>query len=479
MNIGSFPHPLPAHSRTVTVPVVTPKPITAERVPQNPFMAPNGRSNMHNDAYMSDTYNWAGPNGGVVEIRYSPMLGECPTLTFNAQGQIISLYIGLSKGGNKSDATRELCMIDPETLGVLTTYTLPSGGGGSTNFGGGGYFYLNHLGQAVVPTADQQVLIVDIINDPPAFSLNRSFPLGSVIGDANASLQSALPDWSGRIWWVTDTGAVGYTDPDSGLSRAITLPSQKIGNSFSIDETGGVFIVSDCAMYRFDVAASGEDPQCTWSCTYDRGSLTKPGQQNFGSGTTPTLVGASYCGITDNADPQMHVVVYRRERDFDGDRKVCEVPVFKASESDTENSLIGYTGTYFVENNYGYTGSVAQETGPVTPGMAKVRFDGPVRSGCVAWENDAVVIPSVVSKLSLADGLLYTYTLEIDEHGRRNWFITTIDSETGNVVYKVFAGSGQAYDNHYASLYIGPDGTVYVPLQAGIVSLRQAQREKR
>jgi hypothetical protein len=42
-------------TKTVTVPLFTPKPITAEPVPQNPSLASNGRSNMHNDAYMSDT----------------------------------------------------------------------------------------------------------------------------------------------------------------------------------------------------------------------------------------------------------------------------------------------------------------------------------------------------------------------------------------------------------------------------------------
>jgi hypothetical protein len=32
-------------------------------VPQHPFLAPNGRSNMHNDSYMTDTYEIDGPCG--------------------------------------------------------------------------------------------------------------------------------------------------------------------------------------------------------------------------------------------------------------------------------------------------------------------------------------------------------------------------------------------------------------------------------
>src|SRR5436853_101394 len=32
------------------------------KVPSNPFMAPNGRSNLHNDAYQTDTYLTPGPS---------------------------------------------------------------------------------------------------------------------------------------------------------------------------------------------------------------------------------------------------------------------------------------------------------------------------------------------------------------------------------------------------------------------------------
>ncbi len=97
----STAHPVPRHNRTVTVPVFTPKPITAEPVPQNPFLAPNGRSNMHCDAYMSDTYTWAGPNGGTLEFKFGPLLGECATLTFNSAGRIIGGYAGLSMKGKQ------------------------------------------------------------------------------------------------------------------------------------------------------------------------------------------------------------------------------------------------------------------------------------------------------------------------------------------------------------------------------------------
>ena len=133
----------------------------------------------------------------------------------------------------------------------------------------------------------------------------------------------------------------------------MTPAPEQIGNSFAVDETGGVFIASNYAMYRFDVAVTGDAPTITWCYSYDRGLSQKPGEENYGTGTTPTREvrkpGSSYCGITDNAFPMMHVVVYHRDKDYAGDRIVCEVPVFPPGFSDTENSLIGYTGNFFVE----------------------------------------------------------------------------------------------------------------------------------
>ena len=41
--------------------------VHAPAVPQHPFMAPNGRSNLHDDAYQTNTYTWSGPLGNGME----------------------------------------------------------------------------------------------------------------------------------------------------------------------------------------------------------------------------------------------------------------------------------------------------------------------------------------------------------------------------------------------------------------------------
>src|SRR5256885_16630885 len=93
------------------------------------------------------------------------------------------------------------------------------------------------------------------------------------------------------------------------------------------------------------------EPVVTWREEYDRGSRLKPGQTNFGSGTTPTLMGTRWVAITDNADPQMHVVVYWRAASIAGPRLLCAVPGFAPGMSATENSLIGTRDPLLVGDN--------------------------------------------------------------------------------------------------------------------------------
>ena len=67
------PTPIPQNpSDLAAVPAFIGSPAKASRVsaptvPQNPFMAPNGRSNLHDDAYMTNTYLWSGPLGNSME----------------------------------------------------------------------------------------------------------------------------------------------------------------------------------------------------------------------------------------------------------------------------------------------------------------------------------------------------------------------------------------------------------------------------
>lgn len=449
----------------------TPERTRAYRVPQHPFMAPNGRSNIHDDAYQSDAYAQLGPLGRAPEVLSTLQAAECASLTFDGAGRIVAICVGVEGP--------RLVMMDAATLEVLASMPLPprtGGGGGSpfSDFSGGGYFYLDQLDRAVVPTNTRQIWVVGETTTPlgaPGFAVERTYDLAAAVplGDG---IVSVLPDWSGRLWFVTLGGIVGTVDPDSGVVASRALAGEKIGNSFAVDETGGVYIVTDHSLYRFDATATGA-PGATWREIYDRGTRLKPGQTNFGSGTTPTLTGRRYITITDNADPFMHVLVYKRARRAARQRFICSAPVFAAGAGATENSLIVARKSIVVENNYGYSGLTAVMNGATTePGLARIDVRG--RTCRVVWTSSERP-PSVVSKLSLAAGLVYSYTKDPGPNATDAWYFTAIGFRTGATVFKRLVGTGFGYNNNFAPVTLGPDGTAYVGVLGGLTLIRDTE----
>ena len=78
----------------------------------------------------------------------------------------------------------------------------------------------------------------------------------------------------------------------------------------------------------------------------------------------------------------------------------------------------------------------------------------------------------MVPKLSLANGLVYAYTKPPTADGTDPWYFTAIDFRTGQVIYKRLAGTGLGFNNNWAPVTLGPDGTAYVGALGGLVLLR-------
>ena len=178
--------------------------------------------------------------------------------------------------------------------------------------------------------------------------------------------------------------------------------------------------------------------------------------------------------ITDNADP-MDILVYRRGRNVSGKRLVCRRPVFQKGAGATDNSLIAAGRAMVVENNYGYSGPQATENGKTTaPGVERVDVNADLR-GCHRVWRSGEISPTVVPKLSLANGLVYLYTKNPSPDGSDLWYLTAVDFRSGRTVFKALSGEGLGYNNNYAPITIGPDnGSVYVGVLGGLVLLRDA-----
>jgi hypothetical protein len=109
------PTSLPAFSGAAA----TPHAIAPSVAPQNPFMARNPNSNIHDDTWMTDAYQRSGPLGKSLQTSsgaYSPSI--CGSLAFDKAGRIVSVC-------PSTVAAPQARIFDPRTLQVLATYDMP------------------------------------------------------------------------------------------------------------------------------------------------------------------------------------------------------------------------------------------------------------------------------------------------------------------------------------------------------------------
>ncbi len=471
---GVSADPIPADPATEPPPafeggVATPRRLVSPEPPRHPFMAPNGRSSIHDDAFQTDAYRGAGPLGREMTVTSTFELADCASVTFDTKGRIVTICVGVDRPTLK--------VFDARTLEEKASMPLPprNPGGGSifTDFSGGGYFYLDNRDRAVFATNTRHLMVVavrDTAGGGVALVTERDYDLTGAVPSGDKII-SALPDYSGRIWFVSVEGVVGTVDPASGAVRARPL-GEDVANSFAVDDSGGVYVVTTQALYRLDAGGDGA-PIVTWRQVYRNSGISKPGQVNAGSGTTPTVMAGGRISITDNADP-MNVVVYRRSAEVAGARLVCEEPVFRKGASATDNSLIAAGRSIVVENNYGYTGPPSTTEGATTePGLARVDIRKNGRGCRTVWRSNEIA-PTVVPKLSLETGLVYTYTKPARSDRIDAWYFTALDFCTGVRQYRRLTGTGIGFNNNYAPISLGPDGAAYVGVLGGLVRVADA-----
>jgi len=510
---------IPSDTAEPLVPAFIGRPAVAKPVDglayEHPFMASPDQATIHTDSYNSDVHRNAGVLGNNSEVTTRlgpghPFGGMCSTTTFDKDGYLVSLCA--------SFLSFQLHLMDPNTLELLAVHYLPSRpttfemvvkadpGIAMTDTSGGAYHYMDNQDRIVLADSEQQITrighrknaagqwefyedgrwdMTDVVPDD-CFNWNNLLPSGEC-----DPISAVLPDAEGNIWWATRMGRFGALNPETGEKIASRFWAEtkeradnkqgaaagsekqveEIQNSFASDKDA-VYIATDHALYALRVAADGKSIERLWKQTYDRGSEVKVGAINQGTGTTPTLLGDDYITLSDNADGLINLIVYRRGLDVDGEREICKVPLFDERGSATDNSMIGWGRSMIIENNAGYTNAFQMTDLAHTPGgvmRIDIRED---ESGCdVIWRSKERSL-SVVPKLSAANGIVYLYGPDILEDGNNAWYLKGLDFETGETVFKIHTGVGQFFDNNWAPISIGPDGTTYVGSFKGIMAIR-------
>jgi hypothetical protein len=154
--------------------------IPAPRAPQNPFLAANPDSNIHNDTWMTNTYARGGPTGRSLVTASGPLpLSLCSAMLFDPLGHIITLCpspVGPSV----------VRVIAPSTLTVLGSYVLPDapsppGTKAFQNFTGGGYFFLDRRGRVWTATKTNHLFVLAPSSDGHTVTKVADYNLTSAV----------------------------------------------------------------------------------------------------------------------------------------------------------------------------------------------------------------------------------------------------------------------------------------------------------
>ncbi len=504
-------------------------PVRVQNVWQNPFMSPNPTNNIHSDSYLTDSYAYAGPTVAsqteVSQVEVSVIkdpdtgkgriviLGECASQAFDAQGNIQSVCAGLA-GPDATQVERCVVTIDRNTLQILAFYSFVKfvQNTGGVDFGGAGYFYQDNQYRMVVAMPNGHVVILRRVpsnaGGVDGYVLDADYNVtgtGGAVplpnGLTSLDVYAVVPDKAGNIWFTTNHGVVGTIAPN-GTIKWLDLNDpnrtghrqpqpdngfEDIANSHAVDEgdsengPSGAYILTTYHLYRLGASADGA-PNIQWSASYDRGTgdKPKPGQVSLGSGTSPTVFrigNRRFVTIADNAQ-FMNVNVYRAETNLlPGEQRLFAqtTPFGQNPEVSDENSLIvapgadGNSMDIYAENNWGNI-DVTSTLGPLTtkPGFARMhlRSDG---TFTVASVNNTISVPSLVSKVSLASNIVYTYNKTSD-----GWFLTGLDADDLNTVrFTIRTGPGNfGFNNFYAGLSLDADAkTVWVGTLFGLTKV--------
>jgi len=439
-----------------------PKPLPRLPMPTHPHLNNKGYAGAHADSYNSGIQHDSGPLG-VNPVIHSRMvsweLGACSTQAFDSKGRVVSAGVGF--------ISSKLVLLDPENLTILATETLPPFSGW--------YLRLDNQGRVIIPAGDQSIRIYEIreSNRGPSFSLVNTFDLSRVIPEEGqdrflSNPLDVVPDWSGNLWFAIFRPAiVGYVDTETNKIHSMILSGEVLENGLGATRDG-VFFVTDQHLYGMREQPNGVQPEVFLKFGYERGESIKAISR--GSGTTPVLFGGGkLIAFGDNADPRPNVLVYRLDEVEDTRRLVCKIPVFEPGKSALENSFIGYGRSLIVENNYGF--SVFGDSAGGAPGLIRIDVREDL-SGCdIVWQNDSVA-SGCGAKLSTGNGLIYQYSLERGTGWVNSWYFTAVDFDTGNLVWKIYAGSGKQWDNAMLTLSIGPTGLLTAGTLTGVVSLQ-------
>lgn len=411
---------------------------------QNPYLGINSLATMHGDAQSSDATPFAGPGdpgvGGTWKVTFTNHWAACPTILAGQDGYIQALMTQFL-GSDAKLRKPKLAIIEPASGAQLGAMEIPTGA-----LLGGVYAYLDADSNLVMVDGTNALTWISHSQDGMKVWVSRRIDLTDAMKlEPKDHVVGIVPDWHGRIWVASERGVVGLIDPKRNVVRLTKLqqysPTERIDNSISACPQG-VSIITSYGIYMLGADASTSKPRIIWSHSYDRGTKQKPGQLSHGSGATATFFGpngSDYVMLSDNADRQEKLIVYRSA---DGSA-VGEGPLFTPGASGTENSMIGVQNSIVGACTFGYPYAQYPDTKPayraqVAPGMERWDVNDDASGITLKWRNNGIY-SAAVPRLSTADTLIYTCERPRGPAGVLTGpvvYACAIDMDSGRVVHR-------------------------------------------
>jgi len=411
---------------------------------QNPYLGINSLATMHGDAQSSDATPFAGPGdpgvGGTWKVTFTNHWAACPTILAGQDGYIQALMTQFL-GSDAKLRKPKLAIIEPASGAQLGAMEIPTGA-----LLGGVYAYLDADSNLVMVDGTNALTWISHSQDGMKVWVSRRIDLTDAMKlEPKDHVVGIVPDWHGRIWVASERGVVGLIDPKRNVVRLTKLqqysPTERIDNSISACPQG-VSIITSHGIYMLGADVSTSKPRIIWSHSYDRGTKQKPGQLSHGSGATATFFGpngSDYVMLSDNADRQEKLIVYRSA---DGSA-AGEGPLFTPGASGTENSMIGVQNSIVGACTFGYPYAQYPDTKPayraqVAPGMERWDVNDDASGITLKWRNNGIY-SAAVPRLSTADNLIYTCERPRGPAGVLTGpvvYACAIDMDSGRVVHR-------------------------------------------
>lgn len=411
---------------------------------QNPYLGINSLATMHGDAQSSDATPFAGPGdpgvGGSWKVTFTNHWAACPTILAGQDGYIQALMTQFL-GSDAKLRKPKLAIIEPASGAQLGAIEIPTGA-----LLGGVYAYLDADSNLVMVDGTNALTWISHSQDGMKVWVSRRIDLTDAMKlEPKDHVVGIVPDWHGRIWVASERGVVGLIDPKRNVVRLTKLqqysPTERIDNSISACPQG-VSIITSYGIYMLGADASTSKPRIIWSHSYDRGTKQKPGQLSHGSGATATFFGpngSDYVMLSDNADRQEKLIVYRSA---DGSA-VGEGLLFTTGASGTENSMIGVQNSIVGACTFGYPYAQYPDTKPayraqVAPGMERWDVNDDASGITLKWRNNGIY-SAAVPRLSTVDNLIYTCERPRGPAGVLTGpvvYACAIDMDSGRVVHR-------------------------------------------